>query len=235
MVKKLGCAFFLLFLLAWASPAFSDTVIGLPAASGSGNCFPFGCAYNGDYQQVYSASQFSGPLTITDLEFFNTQDDGGATAMNSGTWTISLSTTAADWNTLSTTFSSNLGGDNTEVFTGDLSQPWSFGDTLSIDLSTPFTYDPSTGNLLMTVNVNGSTAAGGNIFFDVNNGNTFLGRVYCSSGDCTNSVGVDPGHGLVTGFSTATPVPEPSTFLLLEAGLLGLVGFAAVRRRYPVG
>jgi hypothetical protein len=208
------------------TPGPGDPIIGLPPDAGTGNCFPFGCAYNGEYQQVYTNSQFTGgPITITNLEFFNTQVDTSATAMNSGNWTISLSSTAADWNTLSPTFATNIGADNTVVFNGNLSQPWAFGDTLTINLATPFTYNPGSGlNLLMDVNVAGATAPGGLLYFDTNgyngggfNGNTIMGRVYGPGS-------VNAGYGLVTGFSTGpATVPEPSQTGLALVGLLGLV------------
>src|ERR1035438_8225275 len=138
-------------LLLACIPAMATVVVGLPPDAGTGNCFPFGCAYSGEYQQVYTSSLFSGPLTITDLEFFNTIVNFGATAMNSGNWAISLSTTSANWNSLSSNFASNIGANNTLVFSGNLAQAWAFGDTLTINLSTPFTYDPTKGNLLMDV------------------------------------------------------------------------------------
>lgn len=210
-----------------------DPIIGLPADSGTGNCFPFGCAYSGEYQQVYTNSQFTGgPITITDLEFFNTQDNAGATAMNSGNWTISLSSTTADWNTLSPTYATNIGADNTVVFNGNLSQPWAFGDTLTINLTTPFTYNPGSGlNLLMDVNVAGATAPGGTIFFDTNgynggnfNGDTIMGRVFCPGGVACGAGSINAGYGLVTGFSTGpATVPEPSQTGLALVGLLGVV------------
>ena len=224
-------ALLLCLVLLTAGAAAADVIVGLPADTGTGNCFPFGCAYNEEYQQVYSHTQFGGPITVTNLEFYNTQFNSGATAMNSGLWTISLSTSSADWNTLSSNFASNLGPDNTIVFSGNLSQPWAFGDTLHITLSTPFTYDPSKGNLLMDVVASGTTNPGGNIFFDTNgynaggrNGNTFLGRVYHNSGN------IDSGYGLVTGFSTgSTTIPEPGSFAMLGLGLAGLA--AGIRRR----
>src|SRR5215469_8622352 len=87
-------------LFAISLTAKADVFVGLPADPGTGNCFPFGCAYSGEYQQVYASNQFSSPVVILGLEFFNTQVDTGATSLNSGNWAISLSTTAAAFNTL---------------------------------------------------------------------------------------------------------------------------------------
>jgi len=208
--------------------------VGSPADTGTGNCIPFGCGYNGEYQQIYTAGAFSGPITINALQFYNTQNDGGATAINSGNWEISLSTTPADWNTLSATPGANVGSDNSVVFDGNLSQSWTFGDTLTISLSSPFTYDPSNGNLLMDVLSSGLPAIGStgssSIYFDTNgfdsgnyDGNSIMGRVSYKT--------ADSGYGLVTGFDSVsapvTSVPAPPTFLLIGPGLIAL---AAPRR-----
>jgi hypothetical protein len=175
-------------------------VLGSPADPGQGDFYPFG-GYNGRYQQVYTAGAFSGPITIKALKFFNTQANSGATAMASGTWTISLSTTSADWNTISSNFAANVGPDNTQVFSGNLSQPWAFGDTLTITLSTPFTYTPSKGNLLIDVTASNVTVPPGRyVYFDTTgydggrrDGSTIVGHA--------DSDGAFHGYGLVTGFS----------------------------------
>jgi hypothetical protein len=231
-MKRLSPSLLLCVSFLCAVPAVADQIIGLPPDPNAGNCYPFGCSYSAEYQQVYTASAFAGPLTIRDLEFFNTQFNSGAIGMNSGTWIISLSTTSADWNTLSSNFASNIGGDDTRVFKGNLHQPWAFGDTLHIYLTTPFTYDPENGNLLMDITVSGASANGGNIYFDTNgyndggfNGNTIMGRVFCFGGDCASrGAGVTSGFGLVTGFTITgeVPIPEPSSILLLCSGLAAL-------------
>ena len=146
-----------------------------------------------------TASAISGAIAITGLQFFNTQNNSGATSMPSGTWTITLSTTNANWNTLSTNFDTNVGANKIVVFSGNLTQPWSFGNTLTITLSRSFIYTPANGNLLIDVTASGTVAPGGYIFFDTNgfnggarNGNSTFGMV--------DFDGVFSGYGLVTGF-----------------------------------
>jgi hypothetical protein len=216
-------------LFAVSVTAKADVFVGLPADFNAGNCYPFGCAYNGEYQQVYASNQFSSPVVIIGLEFFNTQVDFGATSLNSGNWAISLSTTGAAYNTLSPNFASNIGGNNTLVFTGDLGQPWGFfGYPLVINFSTPFSYDPSAGNLLMDVNVTGATLTDAPVFFDVSGNyfpNTIMGRVFETSGGSA----VEAGYGLVTDFVTQTP--EPSFYVVLPGSILALAALVRRRRR----
>ena len=219
-MKKLLSALVHCLWFVCATPVFADQIVGLPADPGTGNYYPFG-GYSGRYQQVYSSKAFAGAITITALEFFNTQATLGATNMPSGTWTIALSTTSADWNTLSTNFAANIGANNTVVFSGNLAQPWTFGKTLRINLNPSFTYLPREGNLLVDVTASGITTSGRFIYFDTtgsNGGNTLVGHVDVD--------GVRSGYGLVTGFIGPTVAGGGSvamaTFVILFTGWLAM-------------
>jgi hypothetical protein len=226
-------------LAALAVPLQADLIVaGTPADSGIGFCQPFSCGYAGEYQQVYASSLFPSPVTITGLEFYDTQSPNSPSWLATGDMSISLSSTPAGPDSLSSTLSSNIGGDNTLVFSGNLSQPWASGDTLVIGLMNPFLYDPAAGNLLMDVNVAGMLADFSvmdapddiNVYFDVNGynsgdfgGNSIMGAVSSATGT------VESGFGLVTGFETdPSDTPEPASLLLVG---IGATAFFLARRR----
>jgi hypothetical protein len=207
------------------------------------NAFPFEAVQYGvatqRYQQVYGASAFAsfgGPELITQIAFRPDASDGSAFTSTLANVRIDLSTTNAAVDGLSTTFANNVGANDATVYSGSLTL--SSADTgpaggpkafdIVINLTTPFLYDPSKGNLLLDVrNFGGST--GPLTYFDADN--TFgdaTSRVYTFSGG-VNAATADGGTdslGLVTQF-TATAVPEPGTALFGFA----LVGVAGISRR----
>ena len=227
MIKSISLVFGL--GLGAAASCLANITVGLPA-NGFGDCYPFGCAYQGEYQQVYTHSAFGGPATITGLEFFNTSLNSNTPSLNTGTFTISLSTTAASPSTLSSTFAANLGANNTQVFSGSLAQPWAFGDILKIQFATPFLYTPAAGNLLLDVNVSGASAPAGNVYFDFTSSNALISRTYHPFGQGTQPPVVDVGKGLITDFLTTstTSTPEPGG---LSAVMLALGGVIVLLRK----
>ena len=90
----------------------STLVIGNPP--NGGNCFPLGCpTWAPQYQQVYARSDFSSPITISGLTFYNTLGEAN-NGFDTGTYSFSLSSTskAVDGLDLSN-LNNNIGANNT--------------------------------------------------------------------------------------------------------------------------
>lgn len=210
--------------LALCGPAVaSPLVVGMPG--NGGNCFPFGCAtWAPQYQQVYASSDFSGPIAIKQLIFYNSIVPGGA--VNAGNYTFDLSMTAAPVDGLDTTnLANNIGTHDIVVFSGSL--PAISGGQLVIPFTAPYVYDPAMGNLLMNIYATGVSNTG-NTYFDARNrgANGLFSRAM-TPGCC----GAFSDHGLVTGFTIAS-VPEPASAVLVASGLVAAL---RRRRRKPVG
>lgn len=138
------------------STAFGDT----------GNLFPLYSDQPIRYQQVFDSSQFSrlnpGGGLITRIAFRG----HGPGVPFTGTLPqlqVNLSTTGQSPDSLSSTFADNVGSDDKQVFSGPLPTAVTFtGDATNfevvINLTTPFFYDPTKGNLLLDVrNTQGGT------------------------------------------------------------------------------
>jgi hypothetical protein len=219
-----------------ATSALADVIIGNPPDGGVGDCIPFGCTivWPPEFQQVYASSDFSGTITIRDLEFYNTITFFAGELPNSGNYKISLSTTSAPVNGLNqTNLAANIGANNTLVFDGSLPGLSAIsGKVLDIILSTPFTYNPADGNLLM--DVVGSNLSNSSLLpFDVRLG-TAAGLFSIANIGIASGGFATMNWGLVTGFSTT--IPEPSTWTLMALGFagLGLAGWQSRRRSLAI-
>src|SRR5690349_5964317 len=96
--------------LAGGGLAHAGIVIGAPGDPGDGNCYPFGCQstnptnsndWGTEYQQVYTSTDFSGPITITSISFFRNNVSAFGSGLNTGTYTLSLAISAKPVNGLS--------------------------------------------------------------------------------------------------------------------------------------
>ncbi len=186
----------------------------------SSSNFPFNINFSQRYQQVFEASEFP-PLFdnefITQIAFRPNGSDFGTSAFFStiSNIQINLSTTDAAPGSLSTTFASNVGEDDTVVFCGALSlsssnegSPKNFD--IIIPLTTPFFYDPTEGNLLLDVRkFSKSSTTRFDAYSDPNNLSI---RVFTTSSGSTNS----DHNGLVAQFTVEPiePIPEPKTIAI---------------------
>lgn len=180
----------------------------------AGNCIPLLCNTtdfylnvpfsNVDYQQVYAASAFAGPTSISSLTFYYAPWRGGSSLVIQGTYSVYLSTTSAVVNALDgVNLANNRGGD------------WTFFGTFSagsetnpqFDISgTPFSYDPANGNLLVEI--------------------FGLGQIVTGNVQGVNGYAQVDTDGIVMSRAVeyTTVVSEPSGLLLLGGGLVCLAG-----------
>jgi hypothetical protein len=193
----------------------SSLTLGTPDP-GSGNRFPFGSVGSfpsSRYQQVYSASAFSGPLLITGIQFSQTQLPGGD--LNLGSFSITLSVTSKEVNGLDLEDLDQNVGSPTLFIQTDL-EDVRIDESLDFVGTAPFAYDPLDGNLLIDIQIGGSSHFGDFAFFDAMNG-TSDGIFSSAHNFSSSAAGIFDNTGLVTTF-----VPEPSTGLLVGLGLVGL-------------
>ena len=203
-----------------AGSSAQATVIGT-ADAGASNSYPFGSSGGGAYyQQIYSASSFSGPMSIDLITFYNSLSPSTNTPLND-TFTLYLSTTKASVATFDTTNMTYPDGTFTQVFSGKLSSL--VNGRLDINLSSAFNYDPTAGNLVLTVK-DFDFGSGGNLFLDADK-NVGVTNMHIN-------YNYDFNQGLVTGFNDAA-VPEPGTWAMMILGF-GLVGGAMRRKAVTV-
>ncbi len=213
--------------MPWSGPAWAGTItVGLPADSSGANCLPFGCVLSdiNRYQEVYANTAFPvfAPQSITEIDFFRTSPFNQVPGvLNSGTYTLSLSTTSKSVGNLDLgDFDANLGPDN-QVVANAILGGGPAGSILSFFLGTPFVYDPAKGNLLLDIGMtnlsHGTCPTCFDAYFDIP---AFSGgRMSRAFGGPTFGASQDTDSALVTRFVT---VPEPAAATLFVMGLLGV-------------
>ena len=190
-------------------------------------------------QQAYDAGSFSSIPDggwITGIWFVSDPDVGRNWTASLPRVEFTMSVTDRSVDALSTIFDENVGMSSVSVRPlGPLSlTSVDKGSVVQVDFQTPFLYYPSAGNLLMEIKnwdptccpgvpqLNAGPLDAWNIVGDP------VSRVY-AIGDANARTGTADTLGLTTYFMV-TPIPEPSTTVLLGAGFFAL-GWSWLRRR----
>jgi len=237
-----------------AAPLRADSIV-VPNndASATGNDSSGSFAYSAaslEFQDDYLSSQFSaagGPIWITGLAF-RMKPNTGSLSVTDTSLKIYLSTTQYAPNTssggtlLTSNLAANKGPDNTLVGSEGSGTLWSGTSctgagpcpfNLGYTFSTPFLYNPSSGNLLSDLLITGFVGSGSGQQ-DVAN---YFANPSTAAVDEVGSVNGGPVFQEYSDsvvqfyFTPLSATPEPSSFVLLGSGLLlGLVW--EMRRRF---
>ncbi|MEX2142462.1 MAG: cadherin-like domain-containing protein [Pirellulales bacterium] len=173
------------------------------------------------YQQVFAASQFAEGGAITQIAFRPEAARGTAFSGTLSNVRIGLSTTSRMPDDLNAAFANNVGSDEIVVFSGDLTLSSADvpgpGGTRAFDivisLSTPFTYDPTRGNLLLDFQRDGSSLHPLGVSFNAQNeAGDPISRAFGSRGSSTAEFGIDT-FGVVARFSL---VPQAATVVATD-------------------
>ena len=191
------------------------------------------------FQQVYNATAFSalGEAVglITGVRFVSDINVGRAWTADLPHVEISLSVTPRSADELSPVFADNLGTSVTVHNGRLLLSSDGRGTFAGIDFQTPFAYNPDEGNLLLEIKnyeptrfpgvpqANAGPLDAWNVVGDP------VSRVF-AIGNANATVGTADSLGLTT-FFAVTPIPEPSTTVLLALGLCALAWTWAKHRK----
>jgi hypothetical protein len=190
-------------------------------------------------QQVFAASQFSSltPGEGTIVSFAMRPDASVSAPLTAATFlntVIRMSTTNRNPGELSSMFSENVGADEIVVFQGDLTLSTANGGPLAgpkdfdlvFQLQTPFTYDPTAGNLIFDMVTAGTDLV-------ISQRTDFVAE---PGSDFEEIAAFTAGAELATGRWGGNViqfrfVPEPSALILFSSGTISLIAHNWRRRR----
>jgi hypothetical protein len=193
------------------------------------DCFPFMCNNSGtstgqsiDYQEVYAASSFSGPTTITGIDWYlDATDSGSFVNILGGDYTVYLGYAALNAVGNLSNSLANFTSGRTQVDAFTIAAGGSAYGPVLTEGPISFIYNPALGDLLMEIVVSNQDNIAnqtGNGYNEADNSGTVVSRALCiAGGPCGAGAG-----GLVTTFVTAASTPEPGTLATLGGALLGL-------------
>jgi len=202
--RKRGFAFLLTASLgSYVMTDLRAQIIVVPNSLATNDGDSFGTSVSGSrsvrWLEIHDASQFgalSGPSFLTQFAY---RPDRILDQSGPRSWKLRVyaSTTTRSVTRLSTTFAENLGTNNTLVFDGTVTvktenRPGP-GNTRQFDyvfpFTTPFLYDPAAGNLVLSLQIEGSGSA---VTFDTVSSNPAFGIVYASPSTATTGVVGNP-------------------------------------------
>jgi len=207
-----------LFLAACAA-AFGQTLVvpNLQTTVAGNLALPVG-AKASRFQQVVGGGQFPGPLVISGIRF-RTAAGTGPASFNYPSYKITLSTTQAFPKAIngltstlpSLTYANNVGPDATIVYNAAISgsspgcaAPGPCTFDLAIPFTTPFSYDPSQGRLLVDMVWSGATGTPSGSLDGVTYADHTTGTIASVIGDPTQAAGGLFFGGLVFGLDATT-------------------------------
>jgi hypothetical protein len=204
-------------VVAGCNAAFGDTVV-VPSsqATAAGNVPIHVGSKANRIQQVIGSGQFPGAIVITGMRV-RSAPGTGPVSFNNASYKITLSTTQAYPNTNnghalpSLTYANNVGPDATVVYNAAVSgsspgcaAPGPCPFDLAIAFTTPFSYDPSKGRLLVDLVNSAATGTPTGKLDGVGFPDSTSSAIASVSGDPAQPTGTLLLAGLVLGLDTST-------------------------------